>query len=196
MSFKPLSTSNSDEANWGQATDMLREIYSRETTEVYKDDTGTRRVLIGKGADGFNGIRVSKAGVDVYTASSQDLLLDSDSPSIFNSVTEGTLVIPTLVISAPGAGNYSSSVASAQVAHGLGYVPGVFAFALSGGSYFPLPFSETFGSGTAGRWLSLTVGTDGTNVYGNLQVCITGGTGYNAGGTTTVKYFLLQEAAN
>ena len=57
---------------------IVNEVNNRDSVMVFKDDAGTRRVLIGKGSDGFYGMKVSKVGSDVYSSADSELLFSSN----------------------------------------------------------------------------------------------------------------------
>ena len=50
-----------------QVNQSFRAISNETRTNVYKDDTGTDRILIGVLPDGTTGIVISKDGIDVNT---------------------------------------------------------------------------------------------------------------------------------
>lgn len=189
----PINSDSSSAAVSNTVNGLNREIQGMQTTQVFKDDTGTRRVLLGNGPDSFSGIRVSKPGIDVYTATNPELLLNSDNPSVFNAVDSDVVSTPALSIASPGAA-YDYDVATNTIAHGLSYIPAVFAFLNIGGSYVPIPYTGYVSSGAGASWITYSVQTDGTNVY-----IITEALTFNRAVSETeipVKYFLLQESAN
>lgn len=106
-----------------QANNNFAQIDNEANTKIFKDDTGMRRVLLGKGKDGFYGIRVSKPGFDVYTAADDELILTSEN-NLFKIVETGTVVVNKLAGDTDG---------GTSVAHGLGYAPMVFAFGVQTG---------------------------------------------------------------
>lgn len=57
---------------WGRA------ISNEGLVRLYKDNAGDNRVLIGLQGNDFSGIKVSKVGTDVTTASDEDLVFSSD----------------------------------------------------------------------------------------------------------------------
>lgn len=57
---------------WGRA------ISNEGLVKLYKDNTGNNRVLIGLQGNDFSGIKVSKVGTDVTTATDDDLIFSSD----------------------------------------------------------------------------------------------------------------------
>lgn len=50
-----------------QLNDWGRALSNERRTDVYKDNSGVNRILIGVWPDGDTGIIISKAGVDVLT---------------------------------------------------------------------------------------------------------------------------------
>lgn len=187
MPLRPLNSANSLTQNLSQATDMFRELFDRQTTEIFKDDTGERRVLLGKGANGFYGLRVSKPGEDVYTAADNELIFNSDQ-NIFKIVSEVNLSITA-------SANTNNTT---TYAHGLGYTPAVIGFlnaGLVGGARTPLPTWTSLTRDDANHqivfrtWINAEV--DGTNLYIDFFNSTAGTIG-----PLTVTLYLLQETAN
>lgn len=188
MPLRPLNTANSLAQNLGQATDMFRELFAREVTEIFKDDDGIRRVLLGKGASGFYGLKVSKPGQDVYTAADNQMIFNSNQ-DIFKIVSSNTVAI-----TASGASNNVTTIA-----HGLSYIPVIIAFlnaGLAGGAVrTPLPTWTTLSRDDVnhvvkfGTWINAEV--DATNVY----IDFVNSTASTIG-PLNVTYYLLQETAN
>jgi len=89
MTFRPLTTANSNKQNFGQVNDMIRTINKEQQVKVFNgpggiaaqvsgryadgrygtlvsDTTGTRRLLLGQAPDdGRPGLWISKEGQDV-----------------------------------------------------------------------------------------------------------------------------------
>lgn len=89
MSFRPVSSDNSYQTNWGQVNDMIRSLNHEQTVKTFKqpgganavingklpfeggygslyyDTSGVARILIGINPDGGIGLYVSKEGEDV-----------------------------------------------------------------------------------------------------------------------------------
>lgn len=197
MSYKLIGGGSSLETVVSDVNQNILELKGREVTDMFKDETGTRRVLVGKGDNGFYGFKVSKEGFDVFTATDNDLIFTSDSQSVFNVVDIDTISSPAISIAAPGVGNYAQSLQTTSVAHGLGYIPAFMAFLANGGEYVSLPYTFYSGAGTGGQWYSFSFTVDATNVNFSIDVLVTGGSAISyPAGTNTVKYFLLQESAN
>ena len=155
------------------------DLKGKETTQIFKDDTGTRRVLLGKGKDGFYGLKVSEPGVDVFDADDNDLYFNS-SQNTFKIVATGTLDVTC---------NSATTQGTASVAHGLGYIPAYDAYISSGLDYFKTPWT-LFGVATADL-VTYDLYVTETDVVGRITV-------KNPGLThqATFKYYLLQETAN
>lgn len=186
MPLTPLNSTNSLTQNLSQATDMFRDLFARETTEIFKDDTGERRVLIGKGASDFYGLKVSKPGHDVYTATDAQLIFNSDQ-NVFKIVASVTLSITGL----------ATSNNSVTYAHGLGYKPAIVAYLNAGafGGQTPLPTWTSLTRDDINHvvvfrtWVNAEV--DSTNVYIELYNSTAG-----IVGPFNVVVYLLQETAN
>lgn len=151
-------------------------------------DSSFPRVLLGNQLSGgvnFYGMKVSKEGYDVNTATDDQLVFNS-SQNVFKIVSSGTIQ-ETL----PG----STGFISKSAAHGLGYTPLIIAFIPAGGSnYLTTPFLQ-FDS-TSGINIEQTrVEVDSTNVYLKLYAP-SSGSFYASGFTRQAKYYLLRETAD
>lgn len=186
MSFRPLNSFNSLDQNFGQATDMFRELYARETVEIYKDNTGTRRVLLGKGANNFYGLRVSKTGFDVYDTADTNLAFNSNQ-NVFKIVQ-----ILTSSITAPANVNNITTIP-----HGLTYTPAVIGFLEAGiasNTRTPLPTWTGLSRDDTNHvinfrtWINLEANQ--TNVYINFFNSTAASIG-----PLNVTIYLLQESA-
>lgn len=197
MSQAPLIGGNVSQSELiNQTNTAIRELNARDVTEIFKDDTGTRRVLLGKGKDGFYGLKVSKPGFDVYDSDGDDLAFNSDQ-NVFKIVDTGTL---SLTHTIGGSGNVITTTES--VAHGLSYTPALLAFItldpgiMSGdlsNSTVPNPYPILY-TLSAGATLTLMgqaeVYVDSTNVYFTLRTDGVSGGPYNC----SAKYYLMQES--
>ena len=189
MVFQKVLSTNSDESNWNQVNDLATEVRSKDVTQIFKDDTGTRRVLLGKGADGFYGLKVSPPGVDVYTATDAQLVFNSDQ-NIFKIVASDTGTVTT-----SGHGNFTT-----VIPHGLSFTPALIAYANypsgSATAYNPVPLILYNAVGGADTQLepaiTATVIVDDVNV----TLFVAKITSASFDGDYTFKYYLLQETAN
>lgn len=91
MAFRPLLSSNSNQSNWSQVNDMIRQVNNEQTTKTFKqangnsivqgklpypggygslyyDSSNLPRIIIGIAPDGTMGIFVSKEGISVLDA--------------------------------------------------------------------------------------------------------------------------------
>lgn len=78
MSFRPVISSNSYGQNLNEINGIMRTIQNEQRVKIFKDDVGMRRVLLGKGKDGFYGMKVSPDGTDVTTAADDELIFNSN----------------------------------------------------------------------------------------------------------------------
>lgn len=169
---------------------VVRELNARDVTEVFKDDTGTRRVLLGKGADGFYGVKVSKAGFDVYDTGNENLVMNSDQnmPKI---VTSGTKEVPATA----GSGT-SDSVDLSSLNLSEPPLTIVSVKYLSGVTPFYQIVPVIFGAGAtlvqASSWVNFEVG--GTQTINFSTDLGASATGYE--GIWTFRYYVLQESAS
>ncbi len=200
----PGDVSNEDVVN--NINNVVRELNNRDTVQVFKDDTGTRRVLLGKGKDGFYGIKVSQEGSDVYDASDDDLVFNSNQ-NVFKVVATGNTTIPSF--------DSTTGYSSVTVPHGQNHIPLVQIYAngaIVDGSisiistgYIPLPITfspvalasnyyfENTGGGTY-RPLGLNYAVDDTNIY--IQAGCDPSLSSFIFDDVPVTYYILQETAN
>lgn len=78
MVYQPVNPAGGFDQAVPQINKFMAEQSSREVTEVFNDAAGTRRVLLGRGLNGFYGVRVAPESVDVYTAADAELIFSSD----------------------------------------------------------------------------------------------------------------------
>jgi hypothetical protein len=191
MSFQLIGAGSDLSSTQTQMNKNILELKNNETTQIFKDDSGTRRVLLGKGADGFYGVKVSQEGVDVVSADLADLVFNSNN-NLFKIVASGTGTVTKDALSYQG---------TLVIPHGLGYRPTIIAYANE--SYL-LP-SLSFAPATSG-------GIDaGVNVYHywvytdafNITFVIdtpdirpSGYDKYAVAISLRVKYYLIRETAN
>lgn len=196
MSTNALSGAASNEQLANAVNSIIRDISGSQRTQIFKDDSGVRRVLLGKGLNGFYGLKVSEEGTDVYDAADADLVFNSND-NVFKIVNSGFIESPALTIADPGAGNFASNtVYTGGIAHGLAYAPVVLGFTADGGYYKILPLvGSTAGSLTSAYWQELFVVADSTNVYIGYHVMVQGQGITAPAGLYNVKYFLLRETA-
>lgn len=185
MSTNPVSGDNSAAALANQVNSVIRDVQGLQTVNVFKDETGTRRVLLGKQGDGSYGLKVSQPTFDVYTAADDDL--------IFNSSNN----VPKIVVSDTATIDATSSTAGSAITetvpHNLGYVPAFWAYFSAGGFYYQIPNATGWGASggvmTFTNWLFASV--DANNIYLTFIPSSTGNLG-----TFPIKYYLLQESAS
>lgn len=192
----PLNSASSQAAITNAINDISRDLKNKESVQVFKDDTGQRRVLLGKGKDDFYGLKVSQPGFDVFEASDDELAFNSNN-NVFKVVASGELEIPAFTVVIP-AGTANDGVASVTYTHDLGYIPSVMAFFAEGGTRSPIPATE--------------VGITGPNDVSTFEVypivddeiltIFAVFAAYSTAGTSitnspiTIKFYLFRETAN
>jgi hypothetical protein len=197
MSTTYLSGDASNSNLASTTNDIIRQQQASQVTQIFKDDTGTRRVLLGKGADGFYGLKVSQTGIDVFTAANDELVFNSDN-NVFKVVDSGTATIPASSL-ITGASQYNSVTANIDIPHSYGVAPIVLAFIdLTGGSSpISMPFVWYDSVQTTILVQSSYYITSDSNSFGFTRYSVA----YNQTSTfdwddMTVKYYVLQETAN
>lgn len=157
-------------------------------------DGTNNRVLLGFQKDGFGtgldyGLKVSKAGFDVATATAAQLIFNS-SQDVFKIVSSGTA---SIVISSTGEHSYE-----VQVAHGLAYIPLAIAFVLdpTQSTYNAMPYNITTIASSPFSFVAsiLSAALFVNSTY--LSFTIETTSSQDPRGTWTFKYYILQETAN
>lgn len=193
VSFVSGQASNGDIANSLNAA--IREQNAMQQTQIFKDDTGTRRVLLGKGADDFYGLKVSQPGEDVYTAEDDELVFNSDN-NVLKIVFSGTAAQTVASLA-------QDATDTVTVAHNLGYIPAAIIYLNGTGSTYltadrhytppvtvPVKVGATYYPGVIH-----TFELDSTNIYFKVTNS-SAATPITDIGTVNWKYYLLQETAN
>ena len=161
MSFKLIGGGSNLDTVVSDMNQNILELKGNERAQIFKDDAGVRRVLLGKGANGFYGLKVSKEGFDVTEVTDADLVFSSDRSTLKIALAGGANVTKqTLAI---GGANYDSGSATTTIAHGLGYIPIVLATTQSGGYILPYTYRSESGAGFMQHTIEASV--DGTNLY-------------------------------
>lgn len=197
MSFQLIGAGSDLSSTQTQVNKNILELKNNETTTIFKDDTGTRRVLLGKGADGFYGVKVSPEGTDVYTAGDDDLVFNSNQ-NVFKIVATNTYV-PTWTISITTAANqWNTGGEDVSIPHGLSYIPAIIGYVVYNDEYYPMPYtSQDAAGGTSVVMQNIKISVDATNViisHSAMALNFPGGVAF--GIPTSIKYYLLQETAN
>jgi hypothetical protein len=91
--------------------------------QTFKDEMGVNRIQLGKQPDGTYGLKVSQPGIDVLTATDDQLVFNSNN-NLFKITLSGELDISVPVI--PSGTDWS--FAGASIDHDLGYSPMIIAF--------------------------------------------------------------------
>lgn len=177
-----------------QTNTAIRELNARDITEVFKDDTGVRRVLIGKGADGFYGLKVSKPTFDVYTAEDDELVFNS-SQNVFKIVQTGVGTLPSVAAASSGSQSSSELDIDTEVESDTPLI--AMAFYESGDSEsIPLPFLSSMPGPTFGGYIAQRVSLQSYLSVGVVHILIEATNFTNfAIGDRTIRWYLLQESA-
>lgn len=197
MGFKLLGGGSDLQTVVNDVNQNILELKNREVTEFFKDDTGTRRVLFGKGANGFYGLKVSPANVDVFTATDDQLIFNS-AQNVFKIVATGTVVFPDTAANSVAGGQQEQSI---EIETGVESDKALIAFVFSynvESSSLQLPYIATtpstgFGGLIAYRFdftpfVYIPTGTI------HIEVDSTNYLNFILGGST-MKWYVLQETA-
>lgn len=201
MILNAVSSDSSKQAVTNQINAIQRDIQNSKVTQIFKDDTGDRRVLFGKGEDGFYGLKVSKPGYDVHTAADEDLIFNS-SQNIFKIVGTYDITSPSYTTAVVAAGDVGLDVSATSVAHGLSFIPALVAYIADSGTYYPLnrvTWGIDAGNIKYGQF-AFQVYADATDITFQIITflsAIGAASGVSASSTGfTIKVYALQETAN
>lgn len=172
----------------------------------FPDANGTGVAQFGLFPDGSTALKVSQPGVEVATASNDQLIFNS-AQDIFKIIQTGDGTIPEVITS-------SGVLNSIVLPHGLSFIPIAFiyinpevGFVVNGdlifaGNYSLLPYTAGFvGSTYLGNapsvdsTIQIWPGVDATNIYIGYSYSV-GGDGSQIFPAIPYKYYLLQESAN
>lgn len=204
MSFQLIGgdTSNTS-AIVNQVNQNIAQLKVQDVTNIFKDDTGTRRVLLGKGKDDFYGLKVSQAGTDVYDGADEDMVFNSDN-NIFKIVQSGTVSQTLSNTSNTVSGAAGDNPQEFAIAHNLGYIPAFLVYVrapadfFDGAVLFQLPHSTYINNDGGSDGLYFThfyAVVDDTNL--TIKYDHRSNTDYSPSAPTfEVRYYLLQETAN
>lgn len=203
MPITPATGDSSSSQIANQLNTLARDVQGLQQVQVFKDETGTRRVLLGKQGDGSYGLKVSKPTFDVYDATDSNLIFNS-SQNVFKIVQSDT-VSQTLT-------NTANVVSGAEannpqiwpIPHNLGFSPAFLVYMtapagfVEGSALFQLPHTTFFNDGTVNDGFFFThfhATADSTNLYIKYNHLVN--TDYSPSSPTfTIRYYLLQETAN
>lgn len=174
-------------AQYGQQVDG-------STNLKFFDNSGIGLAQFGKYADGTTALKVAKAGVEVATATNDQLIFNSNQ-DVFKIVKSGTASTASVTATPGGAGQWAYNTSNVIIAHGLTFTPLVVGDFLQGSLYGVIP-NTVAAMVVANSPYFLTVGivADATNI--NITATVLTLTGAYTLPALTVKYYLLQETAN
>lgn len=188
MSFQLIGAGSDLNSTQTQMNKNILELKNNETTTIFKDDTGTRRVLLGKGADGFYGVKVSEAGKDVYSASDDELVFNSGQ-NVFKIVQTGEITVTHAA---------SSTQDKVEINHGLSYTPAYLAFTVTEDGYYqqaPYTLFKSSGVDVGKTYVAYDAYVNDT-VFGCRVSTNSVSSRFADTYDVIFKYYLLQESAN
>lgn len=162
---------------------------------VFNDTNSNPAIAIYIDSTGKPILKVAKAGSNVITGTSDQLIFNS-AQNGFKIAAVNTSTTPAYNFST-AASSYALASGSQVIPHGLGYIPAVVSFVSVSGAYYQM--SATVYQGvSANSFIQTTyaLSVDATNIY--IQPTTFG---FNVTVPTAiaqfpVKYYLLQETAN
>lgn len=190
MSVTPVNSSSSQAAVANTVNNLAKELESTKSVQVFKDDTGTRRVLLGRGEGGFNGLKVSQPGFDVTTAANNELVFNSD----FNVPKIVTSGVATLDAIAGTSVVYALDISGLELTE----APMLLVMAKRPGSpntYYSMPYSVNITAPTllveARTWVNFS---SGGSEEVRFQVEL-GASASAAVGTWSFRYYIFVESS-
>jgi len=188
-----LNSNGKTIANYGQQKDSTVSL-------KFFDTNGIGLAQFGQFPDGSVALKIATPGVEVSTATNNQLIFNSNQDTL-KVVATGTGSTPTAPLTGnltANAGTFSQVTTQNTYSHNLGYAPIVLGYLYNGVSYVALPLSRTVlpdFNNSAVAWVNWEISADSTNVYIKTTLILgaVGGTGSLAAGSQAVKYFLLQE---
>lgn len=198
MATTPINSGSSSEGVASSVNSIIRDVNNMQSIQLFKDDAGTRRVLLGKGKDGFYGLKVSQPTYDVYDATNDQLVFNSDN-NLFKIVLTGTVdaTVPDPFT--------SGSTVTTTIAHGLSVKPAFIAFVqipTGGGTYInqgalthvPVSLIAQTGASAGLTGVYVSGSTDTTNL--SLKISNTFGANLTGlGSPWSFRYYIMQETA-
>jgi hypothetical protein len=185
----PISPSGDLNSVVNQINQNIAQQNTSQITQIFKDDSGTRRVLLGKGKGGFYGVKVSEENVDVYDAADDEL--------VFNSNQKTLKIVDTNIVDMVYDG---SAITVTTYNHNLGFAPSIIAF-LNDVNVSSVGAHENLALPT---WLDVNIDTVNDVVKFGLYLSTSVTTtdahfillnATGATGSLPIKFYLLQESA-
>jgi hypothetical protein len=200
-----LDPTTSIEDNLALINQNFDALDDQDRTKIIRNGT-TPALLLGYQKGGFGtadyGLKIAKTGVDVTTASNDQLIFNSNQ-DMLKIVSTGTVTIPAAV---SASGSVSGAISSIAITHGLGYLPILSGFVMNSTEFTPIPgpinmmntginvSPPIFLQASIGYihvYLTTTTATftlDSSNINYGIS-------GYTLG-PFTVRYYFMQETAN
>lgn len=190
------------------STGLARGVQQLGSPNVYVD-SGNEQIIVAKTVDANSsnpqvlmgnqpsfgeGFYVTKPGIDVTSAKSNDDFIFNSNQNVFKIVKTGFISVPGYTVANPGVGTFGSNGVEVITSHGLDFVPAIVAYLsdLNSSNFLQLPYSIATGGGTTGVWINVIAQIDETNITVDASALVFGSTTYTAS-NQTIKYFLLQE---
>lgn len=172
-----------------QVTAMInnnfRALNNEQVTKLYNDASGIPNILIGLDSTGNSRIKVASAGINVTTATDDQLLFNS-AQDVFKIVK-----IMSFSIIQPAATSTSYSKP-----HGLSFIPAVMGFLAAGGGLFrPLPTHTSVTSDTVNHVIQFATWVDCQADATNVTITFRNSLATDVG-NYNFKIYVLQETAN
>lgn len=209
--FTPIQPGTDPSQQMAIINKNFAELDNETVKKLYDDSTGTHRIFIDASVPV---IKISKAGVDVTTATDDQLTFNSQQ-NVFKIVKKISTAIPAWNTTYNGVTTYGGS--QIIVPHGLTFTPIVNAYAkaeivdiatsnILASTYVPLPIIPAQSSNFNQYWfpdvaninsylgVSIVFGVTDTNIYLSAYMVATGNHAASMA-AIPVTLFLLQESA-
>jgi hypothetical protein len=193
--FQPIPPGTSgDQAN-SIVNRNFAELDNEGTKKLFYDENGIPSISIGVQQDKTSRIRISKPGIDVSTATDDQLAFNS-SQNVLKVIDVIDTFFPAPPIATiPGGGGVAETSATNTIPHSYGFIPVLVAGSFDG-SYGPIPrtLSGTFGT-KAIYIVTITIEATVTDISITSRLTVHGDAGSITSSTGSVKIYVLQETA-
>jgi hypothetical protein len=221
MVLQPISTGNSQSSNYNQINDMVRQLNKEQTTKVFRsgnnnaiitgklpydggygtlyyDANGIPAIEIGILPDGGVGLKIAKSGVDVTTATDDNLNFNS-SQNVLQVSESGIAHLDALTVTSL---LFDANQVTINFTKTYASVPIVLGYILEGNSYRPwqagsiIPINLTPGTGT-GIKFSLVETPDQFTFIDNVvfyRAATNGTTVSQTFSSYDIAYFVLKQS--
>lgn len=172
-----------------------------KNSRIIANDGANNIGLFGFDDAGNMVVKVAKTGFDANSATNDNLIFNS-AQDVFKITETGLIQSPAISIPNAGVGNYSTLQANSGVTLSGSYttIPGVIGFVNVSSVLTLIPYSTFSGTGTGGRWYSVSLQVvlipPTATLVCTVQGMTCGTTLTLNAGDFQIRYYMLQESAS